>query len=68
MKYKFRGYHWVNQQGRLVFPEPQRVEIYTEDSFGSLEEAKAEGIRDAWIDNGDICMLARASIKGSWDR
>ena len=49
MKYKFKGYHWVNQQGCLVFPEPKRVAIYTEDSFGSLEEAKAEWIKDPWI-------------------
>ncbi|TYR29153.1 hypothetical protein [Lactococcus lactis] len=67
MKYKFKGYHWVNQQGCLVFSEPKRVAVYTEDSFDSFEEAKAEWIKDPWLEDGDICILATEIIKGDWD-
>ncbi|WDA69251.1 hypothetical protein [Lactococcus lactis] len=68
MKYKFKGYHWVTQQGCLVFSEPKRISVYTQDSFDSLEEAKTEWIKDPWIEDGDISILATEIIKGDWDR
>lgn len=68
MKYKFKGYRWVTQQGCLVFSEPKRISVYTQDSFDSLEEAKTEWIKDPWIEDGDICVLAIEIVKGAWYR
>ncbi len=68
MKYKLKGHqlkghHWVNQKGCMVFKEPQRVAVYTLDNFDSIEEAKAEWIKDPWIEDGSICVLATEIIE-----
>lgn len=63
MKYKLKGHHWVTQKGCMVFAEPQRVAVYTLDNFDSIEEAKAEWIKDPWIEDGSICVLATEIIE-----
>ncbi|MGF2108144.1 hypothetical protein ACQUD3_08430 [Lactococcus lactis] len=47
----------------MVFAEPQRVAVYTLDNFDSIEEAKAEWIKDPWIEDGNICVLATEIIE-----
>ncbi|MEX6497600.1 hypothetical protein AB6B24_10470 [Lactococcus sp. AK05] len=47
----------------MVFAEPQRVAVYTLDNFDSIEEAKAEWIKDPWIEDGSICVLATEIIE-----
>ncbi|WP_260313317.1 hypothetical protein [Lactococcus lactis] len=47
----------------MVFTEPQRVAVYTLDNFDSIEEAKAEWIKDPWIEDGNICVLATEIIE-----
>lgn len=65
MKFKLKGHHWKNQtiqNGCLVSSGVVRVPVYSEDEFNSYEEAKAEWIKDPWIEGDGICVLATEII------
>lgn len=63
MEYKFKGNYWTNSQGCLITTESQKVSVYSSDTFTSLEEAKAEWVKDPWLENKGICVLATEIVE-----
>lgn len=65
MKFKLKGHHWKSQTIQnecLVSSGLVRVPVYSEAEFSSYEEAKAEWLKDPWIEDDGICVLATEII------
>ena len=71
-KYRFKGHRWTYGHGCLLnfSEEPRREAVYSEDVFDSLAEAKAEWIKDPWIESRDgrTCTLTTEIVRSEgWE-